>query len=214
MTKDIQNKISKKEQRKKSEKKASEVSLKKKKQSESDSDSVETDSDNDEMNVHEYRKFLAKIFPSKHLNQKIKAGENLKNEIVKQLDKKKGKKKTEKDDDESWETESAEEKSSKKKKVDEAMIKLKEMKAQFEEDFKKEVLRLHESGEIDFSKYGWVQLLAEKIDEQPQIVGRRVRKLLPNFFVEHCFSREYTKCRRNMERNRPDEDTDLKSAAG
>lgn len=102
----------------------------------------------------------------------------------------------------------------KKKKVDEAMIKLKEMKAQFEEDFKKEVLRLHESGEIDFSKYGWVQLLAEKIDEQPQIVGRRVRKLLPNFFVEHCFSREYTKCRRNMERNRPDEDTDLKSAAG
>jgi len=103
----------------------------------------------------------------------------------------------------------------KKKKVDEAMIKLKEMKAQFEEDFKKEVLRLHESGEIDFSKYGWVQLLAEKIDEQPQIVGRRVRKLLPSFFVEHCFSREYTKCRRNkLERIRPDEDTDLKSAAG
>jgi len=103
----------------------------------------------------------------------------------------------------------------KKKKVDEAMIKLKEMKAQFEEDFKKEVIRLHETGEIDFSKYGWVQLLAEKIDEQPQIVGRRVRKLLPNFFVEHCFSREYTKCRRNkLERIRPDEDTDLKSAAG
>lgn len=85
----------------------------------------------------------------------------------------------------------------KKKKVDEAMIKLKEMKAQFEEDFKKEVLRLHESGEIDFSKYGWVQLLAEKVDEQPQIVGRRVRKLLPDFFVINCFSRAYTKCRRN-----------------
>ena len=103
----------------------------------------------------------------------------------------------------------------KKKKVDEAMIKLKEMKAQFEEDFKKEVLRLHESGEIDFSKYGWVQLLAEKIDEQPQIAGRRVRKLLPNFFVEHCFSREYTKCRRNkLERIRPDEDAVLKTVAG
>ena len=81
MTKDIQNKISKKEQRKKGEKKGTEVSLKKKKQSESDSDSVETDSDNDEMNVHEYRKFLAKIFPSKHLNQKIKSGENLQKEI-------------------------------------------------------------------------------------------------------------------------------------
>ena len=122
MTKDIQNKISKKEQRKKSEKKAADVSLKKKRQSESDSDSVETDSDSDEMNVHEYRKFLAKIFPSKHLNEKIKSGENLqkgiKNEIVKQLDKKnKGKKKVEKDDDESWETESEEEKSPKNKKV-------------------------------------------------------------------------------------------------
>ena len=120
MTKDIQNKISKKEQRKKGEKKGAEVSLKKKKQSESDSDSVESDSDNDEMNVHEYRKFLAKIFPSKHLNQKIKSGENLqkeiKNEIVKQLDKKnKGKKQTEKEEEE-WQTDSEEEKSSKKNK--------------------------------------------------------------------------------------------------
>lgn len=87
--------------------------------------------------------------------------------------------------------------SPKKKKVDEAMIKLREMKAQFEEDFKKEVLRLHESGEIDFSKYGWVQILSEKVDEQPQVVGRRVRKLLPGFFVENCFSRAYAKCRRN-----------------
>lgn len=85
----------------------------------------------------------------------------------------------------------------KSKKVNEAMIKLREMKAQFEEDFKKEVLRLHESGEIDFSKYGWVQLLADKVDEQPQVIGRRVRNLLPDFFVEHCFSRAYTKCRRN-----------------
>ncbi len=90
----------------------------------------------------------------------------------------------------------------KQEKVDEAMLKLKEMKAQFEEDFKKEVLRLHESGEIDFSKYGWVQLLADRIDEQPQVVGRRVRKLLPDFFVEHCFSREYTKCRRNKMNNK------------
>jgi ATP-dependent Lon protease len=114
MTKDIQNKISKKEQRKKSEKKASDVSLKKKKQSESDSDSVETDSESDDMNVHEYRKFLAKIFPSKHLNQKIKAGENLQNEIVKKLDKKnKGKKKAEKEEED---TESEEEKSPKNKK--------------------------------------------------------------------------------------------------
>jgi hypothetical protein len=33
--------------------------------------------------------------------------------------------------------------------------------------------------------------------EQPQVVGRRVRKLLPDFFVEHCFARKY-----NLYRNK------------
>jgi ATP-dependent Lon protease len=52
------------------------------KQNESSSDSDETlftDCDSeDEMDVHEYRKFLKNIFPSKHLDNKIKAGEKLK----------------------------------------------------------------------------------------------------------------------------------------
>jgi hypothetical protein len=86
------------------------------------------------------------------------------------------------------------------KKEDEMMIKLKEIKQQYEEDFKNEVIRLHASGEIDFSKYGWVQILAYKMDEQPQVVGRRVRKLLPDFFVEHCFTRKY-----NLYRNKQKE---------
>jgi ATP-dependent Lon protease len=48
----------------------------------SDSDQNEdSDSDSDEMDVHEYRKFLSKIFPSKHLNNKIKAGDKLKKVI-------------------------------------------------------------------------------------------------------------------------------------
>ena len=38
----------------------------------------DSDGEDDEMDVQEYRKFLSKIFPSKHLNKKIKAGEKLK----------------------------------------------------------------------------------------------------------------------------------------
>ena len=36
------------------------------------------------MDVHEYRKFISKIFPSKHINKKIQSGEKLKN-IIQQL---------------------------------------------------------------------------------------------------------------------------------
>jgi len=87
----------------------------------------------------------------------------------------------------------------KKKKVDEAMIKLKEMKAQFEEDFKKEVIRLHESGEIDFSKYGWVQLLADKLGEIPQVVSKRIKRLLPDFHAKHCYTRKYDFYRKKIQ---------------
>jgi ribosomal 50S subunit-associated protein YjgA (DUF615 family) len=41
----------------------------------------ETDSDSNDLDVHEYRKFLMKIFPSKNLNKKIKIGEKLKKAI-------------------------------------------------------------------------------------------------------------------------------------
>jgi len=76
-----------------------------------------------------------------------------------------------------------------KQHTDDPMIDLKEMKLQFQKEFKEEVLRLHTSGEIDFSKYGWVQMLAEKTNDAPQNVGRRVRQLLPTFYVENCFKR-------------------------
>jgi hypothetical protein len=79
----------------------------------------------------------------------------------------------------------------KKQKADEAVIKLKDMKLQFEEDFKQEVLRLHTAGEIDFTKYGWVQNLADRLGEIPQVVSKRTQRLLPDFYVEHCFTRRY-----------------------
>jgi ATP-dependent Lon protease len=116
MTRDNQNKISKKEQVKKGKKDTTEVSLKKKKIIDSDSDSnYESESDceaeGDELDVHEYRKFLSKLFPSKSLNKKIEAGENLKKEIIKQVSKKNKSNKKTKDDEEEedWETDDEEE---------------------------------------------------------------------------------------------------------
>jgi len=77
MTRENSNKLSaKKEQMKKNNKKTEEVSKKKKQHIDSDDegDDFISESDSDEMDVHEYRKFLSKIFPSKHLDKKIAAG--------------------------------------------------------------------------------------------------------------------------------------------
>jgi len=78
MPRDNQIKMSKKEIIK--NKKREEVVNKKKKNEESsDDESIYTDDEEDEkMDVHEYRKFLKNMFPSKHLDNKIKAGECLK----------------------------------------------------------------------------------------------------------------------------------------
>ena len=85
MPRDTQSKMSKKEINK--NKKREECNKKKKKNEESsDDESVYTDEDEeDEMDVHEYRKFLKNMFPSKHLDNKIKAGERLK-KYIKQED--------------------------------------------------------------------------------------------------------------------------------
>jgi len=75
MPRDSQTKLSKKDQNKVSKKEE----LRKKRNADSDSDSNDgSDTESDELDVHEYRKFLSKIFPSKHLSKKIKAGEKLK----------------------------------------------------------------------------------------------------------------------------------------
>ena len=136
MPRDSQTKLSNKEQNKRS-KKQDELNKRKKKNEESDSDSNDgSESENEEMDVHEYRKFLSKIFPSKHLSKKIKAGEKLKKAAADedsedeesedekvskkskkyQKNKKLAKKVVEDSDDDEEEEESEEEKVSKKKK--------------------------------------------------------------------------------------------------
>ena len=66
----------------------------------SDNDSIynsDSEEDDDEIDQHEYRKFLAKMFPSKHINEKVKAGEKLKKAFKKSV------RKIEEDEDESEE---------------------------------------------------------------------------------------------------------------
>ncbi len=109
MARDAQTKYSKKES--KVSKKVDEEAKKKKRNNDSDDDntSAMSSDDEDEMDVHEYRKFLKKIFPSKHLDKKINAGEKVKSlskkqvsddedseeeEIIRKKDKKSKKKKT------------------------------------------------------------------------------------------------------------------------
>jgi ATP-dependent Lon protease len=130
MTRDNSNKLSKRELVKRSNKKA-EADRKKKKNEESDSDNgVESESDNEEMDMHEFRKYVQKIFPSKHLEKKIKAGEKLK-DIVDEVNesddsdykpKKKSNKKSKKvvsesDEEEKWETASENEEYEEEEKV-------------------------------------------------------------------------------------------------
>ena len=114
MPRDSQTKMNK-DQNKRS-KKEDEKRRNKKNNTDSDSDDEDYES-GDEMDVQEYRKFLSKIFPSKHLSKKIKAGEKLK-KVIDIPDS------SDEEEEEEWETESEEEeipkkksKSQKKKKV-------------------------------------------------------------------------------------------------
>lgn len=103
MPRDSSTKLSKREQVKRFNKKA-EADRKKKKNEESDSDNGENTESEEEMDIHEFRKYVQKIFPSKHMEKKIKAGEKLK-------------KIADDEDDEEFEVESSKKKSKKSKKI-------------------------------------------------------------------------------------------------
>jgi ATP-dependent Lon protease len=100
MTRD-QNKIVKKEQNKASKKR--DEAIRRRKNNEESSDDGEpnsSDSESDEMDQHEYRKFLSKMFPSKHINDKVKAGDKLKKTLKNDQKKKKNKKEESEEDEE------------------------------------------------------------------------------------------------------------------
>jgi ATP-dependent Lon protease len=131
MPRDSQTKL-KKEQNKRS-KKDDEKKRNKKINNDSDSDDGDYES-GEEMDVHEYRKFLSKIFPSKHLSKKIQAGEKIKKIISVQ-----------EDSEEEWETESEEEeevpkkKNSNKKKSNKKKLIVEESESESEEDLSEDL---------------------------------------------------------------------------
>ena len=82
-----QNKMSKNDKSKASRKQ--EESVRRRKQDEDDSsnsDNSNSDNSEDEMDQHEYKKFLAKMFPSKYMNEKVKAGSKIKKLLASQND--------------------------------------------------------------------------------------------------------------------------------
>ena len=85
-----QSKMTKKEQQNKASKKKDESNRRRKVNEESSDDdgsSNSSGSESDEMDQQEYRKFLAKMFPSKHMKNKVKAGDNLKKVIKDDMNK-------------------------------------------------------------------------------------------------------------------------------
>jgi ATP-dependent Lon protease len=132
MARESSNKLSKRDLVKRSNKKA-DSNLKKKKNDTSDSENGNcSDSDNEEMDMHEFRKYVQKIFPSKHLDKKIKAGEKLKkmaekddedDEVDEEVKPKKKQNKKNKqiieesEDEEEWETQSDEDEKLKSRKM-------------------------------------------------------------------------------------------------
>ena len=83
--------------------------------SESDSDNSSCSEEEDELNIHEYRKYLSKMFPSKHLNDKINKGEKLKNKLKNNYKNEKIKKKIDEEDEEEKRIKKKDEKKKKEK---------------------------------------------------------------------------------------------------
>ena len=92
----------------KKDKHAYDKQQKKKNNGDDNDETSSSDNEDDGMNEHEYRKFLSKIFPSKHLDNKIKAGDRLKSKLKPKPITKKEESEEESDEEESeeaeWET--------------------------------------------------------------------------------------------------------------
>ena len=126
MSRDSTTKMSKNETNK-NKKKYEDVKQKKKIVESDDDESIYSDDEEeDEMDVHEYRKFLKDIFPSKHLDNKIKAGERIKKYIKEEED--------EEENDEEEEEEEIKPKKSNKKLINKKKEKKKKKESDNEED--------------------------------------------------------------------------------
>jgi ATP-dependent Lon protease len=81
MSKTANNKTKRREEEARKKRKSNESSDDESFYTDDDTEDDNEDEDEDELDVLEYRKFLKNMFPSKHLDKKIKAGERLKKTI-------------------------------------------------------------------------------------------------------------------------------------
>jgi 5-methylcytosine-specific restriction endonuclease McrA len=70
-----------------------------------------------------------------------------------------------------------------------ARVLLREECQKYEEWFKETVMNLFFTKQIDFSRFGWVQKLSIALNDGPQVVGKRIRRLMPDFYAKECFVR-------------------------
>jgi hypothetical protein len=68
----------------------------------------------------------------------------------------------------------------------EARAKVLQEQQNYIEYFKSVVMETHASGEIDYMSRGWIQRLTEKLDENCNNVSRRIRRDMPDFFMNNC----------------------------
>jgi ATP-dependent Lon protease len=157
MSRDTKSKMSKSETIK-NKKKYEDVKQKKKIIESSDDESIYSDNDEEEeeLDVHEYRKFLKDMFPSKHLENKIKAGERIKKYIKDEEEKE--------DEDEDEEEEEIKPKKSNKKLANKKIKekKKKELSDNEEEDDEDEDEEYLEDNKSKGSKFNIIFTIGNK----------------------------------------------------
>lgn len=72
---------------------------------------------------------------------------------------------------------------------DELNVVIRKQKEAYVENFKRIVLETHATGEIDYGRRGWVTALSHKLNDKQHVVQKRVKRLMPEFYVNHCYNR-------------------------
>jgi len=57
------------------------------------------------------------------------------------------------------------------------------------DDFIKQINQIFESKEVNFLQHGWVTKVANLIKQKPAVVSRKIRKFMPQFYIENCLRR-------------------------
>jgi ATP-dependent Lon protease len=159
---------------KKDDKKAKKSDDRRRKQIEDDSsdnssefNSESESSEDEEIDQQQYRKFLSKMFPSKHINDKVKAGERLKKAFKKDI------KKLEEDDDES-EEESDSDFVPLKKKTKSSRLRRKVYETESEDELSEETDE--DDYETISDEDGDDETISDESDEEEEVVQKKKGK--------------------------------------